>query len=115
VAEGAQAQQLTDVVKIYEQKVSALAADNASLVGRLHAADALRPSGLPSAGGAACEARADPGLRAREEEAQRRQQVIDADLTAVLNAADANSAKVTGCAAAYESARQEAIKAAPAQ
>jgi hypothetical protein len=111
--QAAQAVDIKAVVQGYETKVLSLQHDNDDLAGRLLASGALRPRRVPDSGSAAGANCPVPGLSAGESEAAGRSAAItQADLTAVLNAADANQVKTEDCAKIYNGVRDRAIAAA---
>lgn len=111
--QAAQAVDIKAVVQGYETKVLSLQHDNDDLAGRLLASGAVRPRGVPNPGSASQPNCPLPGLPAGESEAAGRSAAItQADLTAVLNAADANQVKTEDCAKLYNGVRDRAIAAA---
>src|SRR4029077_14788135 len=89
------AAQLANVVRVYDDKVSALQRDNAAL-SRGVFNQPVRASAAADPRPAACGAAPERGLSDREIEAAARQSVLATDLEAVLNACDADHAKLDG-------------------
>jgi hypothetical protein len=104
----AHAAQLTQVVAVYEQKLKDSAGANADLARRLHD-NGVRQSALPGPRSAACDSGTDRGLSDSQSAAGPGR--VEADTAAVLDACDADHAKVTIIANAYNDWRQKMIDA----
>jgi hypothetical protein len=106
----AHAAQLTQVVAVYEQKLADSAGANADLARRLRD-NAVRQSAAAGPGPVAAPGAADRGLHASESAAHPRPDRIAADTADVLDACDADHAKVTIVTQAYNDWRQRMIDA----
>jgi len=105
----AHAAQLTQVVAVYEQKLLDSAGANADLARRLHD-NGVRQSAAPGPRSAACDGPPNRGLPAGESPADPGPR-ITADTAAVLDACDADHAKLTIVTNAYNDWRQRMIDA----
>jgi hypothetical protein len=109
--QAAQAVDIKAVVQGYETKVLSLQHDNDDLAGRL--LNAVRPNRVPGTGSAAGANCAVAGLSDSESQAaERSAATVRADITAVLNACDANQVKTEDAARIYNGVRDRAIAAA---
>jgi hypothetical protein len=106
----AQAAEISEVLISHDAKLLTLDAGNAGIARGL-SNDALRPNGVPHPGSLTCQGAAEPGLPPGESEAQLRLERIQADLTAVLNACDANQVRTEDLATIYNGVRDRAIAA----
>jgi hypothetical protein len=105
----AHAAQLTQVVAVYEQKLNDSAGANADLARRLHD-NGVRQSAVPGPRSAACASQPVGGLP-ESQGAAAAGPAIEADTAAVLDACDADHAKLAIVAQAYNDWRQRMIDA----
>ena len=103
------AAQLTQVVAVYEQKLKDSAGANADLARRMHD-NGVRQSAVSGPRSAACSGTADRGLP-ESQSAAGAGSAIEADTAAVLDACDADHAKLAIVAQAYTDWRQRMIDA----
>ena len=108
--ERAQTDQIKTAVEDRDAKINRLSSDNAALVGWMRGnANRLRAGALPGPGGSAVQCPTERGLPESQGSAQERQQRIDADLIALLDACDATYASHVAVTEIYDSARQRSL------